>query len=185
MREVAEGIVVDPEVMDGAPVIKGTRVPVEVVLRTHAENIGIEEVCKEFGLDRPQVLNAISYAADMVSGGDSGTVSTQQVKFMLAEDIPNSAVQPFKDNGYEAIHVRDEEPGTGLDREMYANEEGYILVTRDKSLMEVDRGLVLLDLSTHAPVEVKQRLDRFLDQIDPGEIEETVTVVEDTGYHEK
>jgi uncharacterized protein (DUF433 family) len=49
--EVAERIVVDPEVMVGKPVIKGTRIPVELVLAKLAADPDLNE----FFLDYPEL----------------------------------------------------------------------------------------------------------------------------------
>jgi len=67
MKEIAPGIIVDDKIRFGKPVIKGTRVPVDVVLGKLAGGMSIEEVMKEYGLTREDVLNAISYAASVVS----------------------------------------------------------------------------------------------------------------------
>ena len=68
MGEAAgKGITADSDVMHGKPVIEGTRVPVEIVLNTLAEGVAVEEVCREFDLERKQVLAAVRYAAERVS----------------------------------------------------------------------------------------------------------------------
>ena len=67
MPELDEDITADPDIMHGKPVIEGTRVPVEVVLNTLAEGVGIEKVCEEFGLEKKQVLAAVRYAAGRIS----------------------------------------------------------------------------------------------------------------------
>ena len=55
-------IVFDPEVCGGKPVIKGTRVTVEVVLESLAEGWSVEEVAEEFKIPREAVLEALKYA---------------------------------------------------------------------------------------------------------------------------
>jgi len=60
-------IVVDPEVAHGKPVIKGSRVPVEIVLGSLAGGMEINEVAEEYGLERQDVLAAIGYAAKIVA----------------------------------------------------------------------------------------------------------------------
>ena len=55
-------IVVDPEVAHGKLVIKGSRVPVEIVLGSLAGGMEINEVAEEYGLERQDVLAAIRYA---------------------------------------------------------------------------------------------------------------------------
>lgn len=58
---------IDPEVKHGEPVIKGTRVPVDVILGSLASEMSIEEVCEEYGVEREDVLAALSYAQHVVS----------------------------------------------------------------------------------------------------------------------
>jgi uncharacterized protein (DUF433 family) len=63
MKEIAPGIVVDPAVRFGKPVIKGTRVPVDLVVGKLAAGMTIEAVAEEYGLTREDVLASLSYAA--------------------------------------------------------------------------------------------------------------------------
>ena len=58
---------VDEAVRFGRPVIKGTRVPVELVLSSLARGMTTDEVCEEYGLQREDVLAALSYAARQLS----------------------------------------------------------------------------------------------------------------------
>lgn len=60
-------ITVDPEVVHGKPVIKGSRVPVEIVLGSLAGGMEINEVAEAYGLNRQDVLAAIRYAAKIVA----------------------------------------------------------------------------------------------------------------------
>jgi len=60
-------IVIDPEVRHGKPVIKGTRVPVDVILGSLAGGMSVEEVAKEYGISREDVLAAIEYAAKIIA----------------------------------------------------------------------------------------------------------------------
>ena len=66
-REIAEGITVDPKVMVGKPVIKGTRMPVELVLAKLAADPHLDE----FFLDYPeltldQIRACLQYASMLV-----------------------------------------------------------------------------------------------------------------------
>ena len=63
MKELARGIVVDAKVRFGKPVIKGTRVPVDLVVGKLAGGMTIETVMKEYDLKRKDILNALSYVA--------------------------------------------------------------------------------------------------------------------------
>lgn len=66
--EIEPGIVVDSKIRSGKPVIKGTRVPVEVILGHLASGMTYEEVMQEYDLSRDQILSVLSYAAKLVSG---------------------------------------------------------------------------------------------------------------------
>lgn len=55
-----------PEVASGAPVIKGTRIPIWAVIRALADFESIQEVAQVYGLDPEQVRQAIYYAADLI-----------------------------------------------------------------------------------------------------------------------
>ncbi len=66
-KEIAERITIDPHVMVGKPVIRGTRVPVELVLAKLAANPDLDE----FFLDYPEltlddVKACLRYASTLV-----------------------------------------------------------------------------------------------------------------------
>jgi len=60
-------IVIDERIMHGKPVIKGTRVPVDVILGSLAGGMTYEEVEKEYGITREDILAAIEYARKIIS----------------------------------------------------------------------------------------------------------------------
>ena len=61
-KEIAPRIVVDSEIRAGKPVIKGTRVPVELVVAKLGGGMAIEDVMAEYGVEREDVLSALKYA---------------------------------------------------------------------------------------------------------------------------
>ena len=61
---VSERIVVDPEVLAGKPVIRGTRLAVEFILELLAADQSEEEVLRNYpGLTRDDILACLSYAS--------------------------------------------------------------------------------------------------------------------------
>lgn len=60
-------ISIDPEIRHGKPVIKGTRVPVDVILGSLAGGMGLKEIAKEYGILKEDVLASIEYAAKIVA----------------------------------------------------------------------------------------------------------------------
>ena len=61
-------VVVDPKIMLGKPTIAGTRITVEQVLRSLAQNLTINEILKDYPqLEKADIEAAIEYAAEAVS----------------------------------------------------------------------------------------------------------------------
>jgi len=64
-----ERISIDPNVMFGKPVIKGTRIKVETILRFLGKGTPVEELLESWpGLTREDIQAAQLYAADLIPG---------------------------------------------------------------------------------------------------------------------
>jgi uncharacterized protein (DUF433 family) len=62
-----ERITVDPKVLSGKPVIKGTRIAVEFVLELLANSWTVEDILKNYPqLKREDVAAALKYAAEIL-----------------------------------------------------------------------------------------------------------------------
>ena len=61
-----ERIAIDPKVMGGKPVIKGRRVPLQVIVASLAGGDDIETVCAEFDITEEDVRAALAYAANVL-----------------------------------------------------------------------------------------------------------------------
>jgi uncharacterized protein (DUF433 family) len=61
-------ILIDDKIHFGKPVIKGTRVPVELVIGKLAGGMTFEEVQREYRISRNDLLAALDYAAKALSG---------------------------------------------------------------------------------------------------------------------
>ena len=60
-------IEIRPEVMMGKPVIKGTRIPVELIIRKLGEGATVEDILDGYpNLIREAIQAALIYAADMI-----------------------------------------------------------------------------------------------------------------------
>ncbi|MCD6574005.1 MAG: DUF433 domain-containing protein [Thermoplasmata archaeon] len=68
-------IVIDPEIRHGKPVIRGARVPVDIILGSIAGGMSIEEVAEEYGIKKEDVLAAIEYAAKLISKEEIKTIA--------------------------------------------------------------------------------------------------------------
>ena len=63
MVELAPGITADPSVRFGKPVIRGTRVPADVIVARVASGMEIKKVAEEYDVMEADVYNALNYAA--------------------------------------------------------------------------------------------------------------------------
>lgn len=69
MEEIADRIVIDPDVMVGKPVIKGTRIPVYLIIEFIANGMTEKEVLKEYPqLTKEDIRAALLYASKCVQG---------------------------------------------------------------------------------------------------------------------
>jgi len=65
---MTERVEINPEVMHGKPVIRGTRVPVELLLRKLAEGATIPDLLDAYPrLSAADILAALDYAADTIA----------------------------------------------------------------------------------------------------------------------
>jgi uncharacterized protein (DUF433 family) len=62
-----ERIVSDPEIVTGKPVIRGTRITVELVLRLLGKGHAVDELAKSYQVTRDDILACQAYAADVVA----------------------------------------------------------------------------------------------------------------------
>jgi len=61
-------IVADQKVMLGKPVIKGTRITVELILNKLSEGMSIDEIIQAYPhLTKEDILAVLSYSADVIS----------------------------------------------------------------------------------------------------------------------
>jgi uncharacterized protein (DUF433 family) len=56
----------DPKVCFGKPVIKGTRIPVYILVNMLAEGIEIEEIAQDYEISEEEVRAAALYALDLL-----------------------------------------------------------------------------------------------------------------------
>ena len=70
-KHLLQRISVDPNVMVGKPVIRGTRIPVELIVRMLAQGIPKEDILGEYpGLKVDDIQAALAYAASLLANED-------------------------------------------------------------------------------------------------------------------
>jgi uncharacterized protein (DUF433 family) len=73
---IADRIEIDPKVMIGKPVIRGTRITVELILRKLSEGATQSDLLDAYPrLTRADIQAAIRYAADILAHEEIGIVS--------------------------------------------------------------------------------------------------------------
>jgi len=65
--QLAIGIVIDPSIRSGRPVIRGTRVPAEIVVGRVAAGMSVQAVAQEYEITEKDVYNALRYAAQRLT----------------------------------------------------------------------------------------------------------------------
>ncbi len=60
-------IVIDGKIMHGKAVIRGTRIPVDVILGGLAGGMTYEDIEKEYGITKEDILAAIGYATEIIA----------------------------------------------------------------------------------------------------------------------
>lgn len=64
-------IVLDPKILAGKPVIKGTRISVEFVLDLLASGMNVEEIVNEYPhLKKEDILAVLEYASQVIRNED-------------------------------------------------------------------------------------------------------------------
>lgn len=62
-----ERIEINPKVMVGKPIIKGTRIPVDLILKMLSQGISTEEILEEYPhLTKEDIQAALAYAAEVL-----------------------------------------------------------------------------------------------------------------------
>jgi len=68
-QALLDRIVVDPNIMVGKPVIRGTRIPVELILEKLAQNLSVDDILEDYPrLSHDDIRACIEYAHALVAG---------------------------------------------------------------------------------------------------------------------
>ena len=71
MEKTNKRIVINPGIMAGKPVIKGTRIPVDTIVRLLAQGMHEEDILEDYpNLKKEDIRAALEYVADVVKGED-------------------------------------------------------------------------------------------------------------------
>lgn len=62
-----ERIVIDKNIRHGKPVVRGTRVPVDIILGSLAGGMSYKEVCEDYAITEDDIKAAMEYATKLVA----------------------------------------------------------------------------------------------------------------------
>ena len=68
-------ICIDEKIKGGKPVIKGTRVPVDLILGKLAGGMTYEEIMKEYDITKTDILSVLEYASYCIAGEEIRVVA--------------------------------------------------------------------------------------------------------------
>jgi len=75
LEELSNRIVIDPEVLSGKPVIKGTRIPVYLIIELVANGITEEEILRQYPtLKKGDIKAALLYASKCLENEEIITI---------------------------------------------------------------------------------------------------------------
>jgi uncharacterized protein (DUF433 family) len=70
-EQLRQRLIIDPKVMTGKPVIRGTRIPVELIVRMLAQGIPEDGILQEYPRLQPEDIRAaLAYAAQVLAHED-------------------------------------------------------------------------------------------------------------------
>ena len=69
MENRIQRIEINPNVMVGKPIIKGTRIPVDLIIKLLAQGMTQEEILKDYpNLEKEDIRAALEYVAKILQG---------------------------------------------------------------------------------------------------------------------
>lgn len=84
-KELRTRIIVDPRIMVGKPIIKGTRIPVDAIITRIAGGMSIKEILEDYpNLTSDGVKAALEYTVDIIRGEDIMPLITKVEKHALS-----------------------------------------------------------------------------------------------------
>ena len=92
--DTQDRIVIDPNICHGKPVIRGTRVPVTVVVGSLAGGMTFEEVEREYDLALEDIRAALKFVGDSLNRSPSILCRrARSMRFLIDANLPRSIVE--------------------------------------------------------------------------------------------
>jgi uncharacterized protein (DUF433 family) len=75
LEDLSNRVVIDPEVLSGKPVIKGTRIPVYLIIELLANGIAEKEILRQYpALKKEDIKAALLYASKCLENEETITI---------------------------------------------------------------------------------------------------------------
>ncbi len=132
--DVSGRIEIDPDVMLGKPVIRGTRIPVEIVLRKLSDGATTQALLSAYPRLTPDDIRAaLVYAADTIAHETLVPWPEITVRFLADECCDYAAVDALRQAGHDVLAVAEFQQRS-VDRELMALalETDRVLLTETK-----------------------------------------------------
>jgi uncharacterized protein (DUF433 family) len=112
-----ERIEIDPAVMFGKPVIKGTRITVEHILRKLAGGMTMSEIAADHPhLVPDDIYAAAAFAADHIARRDRLCRWPAAMRLLADECCDTFLVSALRADGHDVLYALETFPGTSRDR---------------------------------------------------------------------
>lgn len=59
-------IVKDPKICGGVPIIKGTRIPVALILANICDEVYFDDICQDYHITKEDIIDSIDYAIKVI-----------------------------------------------------------------------------------------------------------------------
>jgi len=87
-------VAIDPKILGGKPVLKGTRVPVQIIVGSLAGGMSVEGVCDQYRVTPEQVHAALAYAAEILAGEHASSSAGRKTEVQMSGPPPRANYRP-------------------------------------------------------------------------------------------
>jgi uncharacterized protein (DUF433 family) len=112
---IQDRIVIDPQVLAGKPVVRGTRLAVEFVIDLLAQGWSEADLLRNYpGLTHEDILACLAYAGQRLKAERIYPLIVAgncPVRFLADEYFPGDAVAALRERGHDVMWIRTEAPG--------------------------------------------------------------------------
>ncbi len=137
-----ERITIDPAILVGKPVVKGTRLSVDFIIDLLAQGWSEAEILRNYpGLESENIRACLAYAGELMRSEKVYPVPMTQaysLRFLANENFPYDAVFALRKQGHDVTWIRTFAPGSS-DKEVLnvPKAEDCVFLTFDKDFGEL------------------------------------------------